>query len=432
MSAARKLSELWSRPARDAEPRRGVTAFVLSGGASMGALQVGMLRALIETRIKPDLVLGCSVGSMNGVAIAASPTLASVGMLQDVWLDAVDRDLMPTGLFPSSMSLVRKGESIQSSEALESMIAELLPVQTFEELEVPFQCVATNIDEGVAHWFTEGELLRPILASASIPAVFPAVDIDGVRHLDGAIIDDVPVRRAIELGATRIFVLQVGGIDRPRPVPKRPLDMAVLAFWIARRDRVMRALAAIPDDVEVVVVPHGDPEPVRYNDLSRSAQLMDVAYRAARDFLDRRADGTIPVRMGPLTAQDLDRLAPAATEIRDEPEIEADEAAKVASARELLADAVNEVPERAEVIGPAMRSLVERMRSTGDRALARVRELRETIVDDPEHDLSTSTTDGEDPGGASSPSVGLGPGAESARSETSSGGPQASSGSPGV
>lgn len=354
----------------------------------MGALQVGMLRALMERRIRPDLVLGCSVGALNGAVVASNPNLSGVGRLQDVWMDLVAKDLLPTGFVPSTMQLIRKGESIQSSESLRALLEDVLPVDRFDQLALPFQCVATDIDAAAEHWFADGSLVDALLASASIPAVFPAVEIDGTRYLDGAVVDDVPVERAVALGATRIFVLQVGGVDRPRPEPRRPLDMAVLAYWIARRHRLLDDLGRIPDDVEVIVLPHGNPEPVRYNDLSRSALLMDVAYRASADDLDARLAGSIPPTFGPLraadlpssigdskddeaafqAAQDLLRVVAADDPDRDEDE-ERDLSARLAAA--------------AEALGPAMRAFVERARERGDKALARVRDRREDGDDVP-------------------------------------------------
>jgi len=388
----RLLSDIWPRHDHPGRPAK--TAFVLSGGAAMGALQVGMLRALIERRILPDLILGCSVGALNGVVLAGGPSLATVGRMQDVWMDLIDREIVPTGLLPSPVQLVRKGESISSNEGLRSLLDEVVPEATFEDLQVPFACVATNIDDAVEHWFDAGDLASAVLASASIPAVFPAVEIDGVRYLDGAIVDDVPVQRAVELGATRIFVLQVGGVDRPRPDPKRPLDVALLAYWIARRHRLLEDLARIPDDVEVVILPHGNPVPVRYNDLSSSAHLMDIAYRASSDHLDARIDGRIPPTFGPVhdraltepevvagadEAAELEtahRLFDAARSVIGLGEPRGDALVEPAEATDQAADAsIDDEPatreaklriiERAESIGPAMRALVDRVLERG-------------------------------------------------------------------
>lgn len=270
------------------KPKR--TAFVLSGGGNLGALQVGMLRALFERRIQPDLVLGCSVGALNGAAVAAEPSLAMVGRLQDLWLGLAAEDVMPAGLLPATVSLARKGVSIHDNANLRRVIADVLPVDRFEGLAVPFQCIATALTDGAETWFSEGDVVSSILASAALPAVYPPVVVDGVSYLDGAIVNDVPVSRAVELGADRIFVLHVGSWDRPRPEPKRPLDMAMYAYWLARRSRFSRDLAAIPSDIEVLVVPPGETPSIRYNDFGHSDQMIAEAYGATSAFLDARDD----------------------------------------------------------------------------------------------------------------------------------------------
>ena len=197
--------------------RPAMTAFVLSGGGVLGALQVGMLRALLEHRIQPDLVLGCSVGALNGVAIAAEPSLAMVGRLQETWLDLEGRDVLPAGLLPTTVQLARKGEAVHGNEGLRTVLEEILPVATFEELAVPFQCVATDIVAAREVWFSSGTLVEPILASAALPAMLPPVEIDGVRYIDGAVVNDVPVTRAVDLGATTIYILHVGRLRPPPP-----------------------------------------------------------------------------------------------------------------------------------------------------------------------------------------------------------------------
>jgi NTE family protein len=272
------------------------TAFVLSGGASKGALQVGMLRALLERRIRPDVVVGCSVGAMNGAAISAEPTLAMVGRLQDEWLDLDDDEIFPSGFLPSPVQLARKGESLFPSDGLRAVVERVLPVRDFARLAVPFQCVATDIGSAREHWFRSGPLVDAVMASAAIPVVYPPVEIDGIHYCDGGIVDDVPMARAVELGATRLYVLQVGTFDRPREIPRRPIDMAWQAYWINRRNRFNRDLEALPADVEVVVLPTGEAPSIRFNDLAHGAELMDIGYRAAADHLDRLAGRPVPAR----------------------------------------------------------------------------------------------------------------------------------------
>ena len=279
-----------ARPLRDLirrRPRR--TAFVLSGGGNLGALQVGMLQALLERDIEPDAVLGCSVGALNGAAIAADPSPAMVRRMRDLWRSLAGSEVLPTGMLPATLALARKGEAIHTNAALREVVERMIVSRRFEELTVPFQCVAADLADGEETWFSEGPLIDPILASAAIPAVFPPVEIDGRRYIDGAVIDDVPVLRAAALGYRRIYVLHVGAWDRPRPEPKRPIDMVTYAYWLARRSRFRRDLASIPRDIEVIVLPPGQTPVIRYNDLDHSDAMFESAHEASAAFLDGRA-----------------------------------------------------------------------------------------------------------------------------------------------
>ena len=278
--------------------RSGPVAAVLSGGGNHGAVQVGMLRSLVEHDIRPDLVLGCSIGALNGVAYAQEPTLTGLARVEELWRSLHAKAILPAGLLPTTVAIARRGESIQSNEALRALLEELLRVETFEELAVPFQCVATDIETVREEWFSSGPLIEPLLASSALPAVLPAVEIDGVRYLDGAIVNDVPVARAVELGARTIYVLHCGTIDRPRPEPKRPLDVAVQAYWAARHHRFKRDLAALPEGVEAIVLPTGQTPALRFNDFTRSGELIRSAYAATERFLDGVVDYEGPLPAG--------------------------------------------------------------------------------------------------------------------------------------
>ena len=266
--------------------RRGKVAFVLSGGGNLGAIQVGMLRALVERGIRADLVLGCSVGAMNGAAYAADPTLAGVARLEELWLGIDDDEVMPSGWLPPSVMLARRGAAVHGTAGLRSLVVRVLGVDRFEDLEVPFHCVATAVGPAGEAWFSAGPLIDPILASAALPGIFPLVQIGALRYLDGAVVNDVPVTRAVELGAKTIYVLHVGTLDRPWLDPKRPLDVIVQAYWIARRHRYHEDLAALPRRVRVVVLPVGAPPRLKYNDFSRGRELITQAYAATTAHLD--------------------------------------------------------------------------------------------------------------------------------------------------
>lgn len=277
-----------SRP-RSRVRRRPRVAVVLSGGGNLGALQVGQLRALADRGVEPDIVLGCSVGALNGGAYAADPTPAGVARVADIWRQFQDEPaaVMPGSWLPNPVTLVRKGSSLHSNDGLRRTILRFLGGRVaFEDLDVPFQCVATDVDASAETWFTEGDLVEPILASAALPAVYPMVTIDGHRYLDGGVLNNVPINRAVDLGARTIYVLHVGLHGKPTPVVRRPVDAALVAYWIARNGRFARDLANLPRNVQAVVLPPGRRPELRYDDFSQSGQLIEQGYRNASEYLD--------------------------------------------------------------------------------------------------------------------------------------------------
>jgi NTE family protein len=255
---------------------------VLAGGGNLGAVQVGMLRALVEAGIRPDVVVGCSVGALNGAAFCAEPTLVGVARLEELWNGMAGKDVLPTRWLPSTIQLALRGVAIHTIEPLRRVVEEFLEVDRFEELSVRFECVATSLDEGTEVWFDRGRLIDAILASAAIPAVYPPIEIDGVRYIDGGVVNEIPISRAVELGANRLYVLHVGLYDRPRRDTRRPIDMAIEAFWIARRYRFRRDLATLPKGVEAVVLPTGSTAPIAFADFTRTREMIGAAHAATR------------------------------------------------------------------------------------------------------------------------------------------------------
>ncbi len=274
---------------RDGARRRPRTAFVLSGGGNLGAIQVGMLRALAEREVVPDVVLGCSIGALNGAAYASNPTTGGIDALVAHWEGSGD-SVMPSSRIPSAVQLLRKGASLHSNDGLRSGIETLLgPARRFEELALPFQCVAVDVDEAIERWFDDGDLTEAILASAALPAVYPPVTIDGRRYVDGGVVDNVPIARAVALGCRTIYVLQVGPHGRPDIEIRRPLDGALLAYWVARNSRFARDLASLPERVDAVVLPPGERPDLRYDDFGHTSELVEQGYSNAASFLDDRA-----------------------------------------------------------------------------------------------------------------------------------------------
>lgn len=276
---------------RDILDRRALrTAFVLGGGGNLGAVQVGMFRALAERNVRPDLVVGCSVGALNAAAIAADPSPEGAHRLESLWCALRSEDVFPGGRLNGPWMLARRGEAMYSNDGLRRIIDAWLPYRTFEDAAVPLHVVATSLRTGIERWFSSGSVAEPLLASAALPAILPPVTIDGDPLIDGGVVDNVPVSKAVALGAKRVYVLHVGTFRRRRRLaPRRPLDVLIQAFSIARAHRFTIESGAPPEGVEVIVLPGVDPGPLRYNDFTRSRELIEQSRLASAAFLDGRA-----------------------------------------------------------------------------------------------------------------------------------------------
>lgn len=269
-------------------------AYVLGGGGHLGANEVGMLQALLERNILPDLIVGTSVGALNGVAVAAEPSLDTVTELRRAWL-ALGKERVFASPFGGAANLVRRGTHLHSNRNLKALIERLLPVERFEELKVPFQCVAASVERAAEHWFSEGPLVPAILASAAVPGLLPPVEIDGEHFFDGGLVNSIPIERAIQLGATELYILHVGRIEQPLKAPRNLLQVATVAFEIGRRHRFARDMGSLPDGVVGHVLPTGEENSptglsqLKYRDFTHVAQRMEAAHRASAAFLDELA-----------------------------------------------------------------------------------------------------------------------------------------------
>lgn len=266
------------------------TAFVLGGGGVLGAYEVGMLRALHEAGIRPDLVVGTSVGAINGASFAWNPDNA-VERMTEWWKAGVVSSVFAGSLFARVSTLVRTGTALHSNHGLRRLITESLPVERIEDLAVPFQCVAASVERAAAHWFTRGPLVDAVLASSAVPGLLPPVEIDGEHFYDGGLVDSVPLGRAVELGADVVYVLQVGRIESPLRPPTRLHEAALISFEIARRHRFATTMRNLPEGVEVHLLPTGSPvawddrSQLKWRDTGGIEERMKGAYRASLDYL---------------------------------------------------------------------------------------------------------------------------------------------------
>jgi NTE family protein len=279
----------------------GKIAYVLGGGGQMGAHEVGMLRALIERGVIPQLIVGTSIGAINGAAIAAKPTRTGVERLIEVWSEIQGSAALDGGFVGRISTLARTRTHLYDNAGLRRLLERSLP-SSFDALDIPFQCVAAHVETASERWFSSGPLPDAVLASSAVPGILPPVVIDGGHYFDGGIVNSIPVSRAGALGARRIYVLHVGRLDRPLEPPRWPWEVALVAFEIARRHRFVGDLAALPEEIDVHVLPTGQLDPprytslsqYRYRDLSAARGRIARAREATARYLEEHDLGTAP------------------------------------------------------------------------------------------------------------------------------------------
>jgi len=283
-----------ARPAPGrARPR---TAFVLSGGGNQGVSQVGMLRALFEHGIRPDVVIGTSAGALNGAALAYAPTLQGIARLSVVWEQLRADDVFPGGRLQRAWNVVRRGTHLFENDGLASLIHRATPARSFADLEVPLRVITCDLRTGEEVVLARGPLAPALLASAALPGVFPVIEHDGRHLVDGGVVNNVPLWHALSGPVERVFVLPVSGPAAGRS-PRSPLDVVMTSFGHARSQRFDLELRHTPPGVEVVVLPA--PADTRdLFDFSGARELIDAAYELANRALTSVAvapAGPVPV-----------------------------------------------------------------------------------------------------------------------------------------
>lgn len=269
-------------------------AFVLGGGGHLGAHEVGMLRALLEREIVPDIVVGTSIGAINGAAVSTRPDLEMAERLSEIWGRLADSGAFGGSVLGRLSTLARSRTHLHEGDELRRLLMDALPLNRIEDLPVTFECVAACIETASERWFSSGSLIDAVMASSAVPGILPPVEIDGEHFLDGGIVNSIPVGRAVATGARSIYVLHVGRTDRRLEPPRWPWEVALVAFEIARRHRFLGDLAALPDEVDVHVMPTGQDDPPRYSELSQFRywdrsnirEQISRAYEASARYLD--------------------------------------------------------------------------------------------------------------------------------------------------
>jgi NTE family protein len=273
-------------------------AFVLSGGASLGAIQVGMLRALYERDITPDLIVGTSAGAFNGAYIASRPqTSTTAESLARVWGALRRGQVFPLSPISGILGFLGARDHLVPESGLRSLISRYIECEALEEMRVPLHAVAVDVVSGQELRLSSGRVSEAILASAAIPGVLEPVSWEGRALMDGGVANNTPISHAVELGAERIYVLPTGhacALDEP---PRGALAMALHAISLLTHRRLIDDIERHRADAQLIVMPPPCPLDVQPIDFSHASELIEVALLDAREFLDSGGETREPIRM---------------------------------------------------------------------------------------------------------------------------------------
>jgi NTE family protein len=259
-----------------------------------------MAQALVARGIKPDFVFGSSVGAINAAGFCSDPSPSGVERMASTWRQLTSDDIFPQGRVPNALRYFQQRESVHPNSALRKVVEKGVTFDRIEHSPVHLEVVATSLHDGRACWFTSGPAVERILASSALPALLPPVEIDGESFIDGGVVDNVPIGRAMSEGAERIFVLLCGPMHYTPNRYRRPVEAVLTAFFIAVHTRFVRELTHLPEGVEAVVFTI-DSEPLaRYDNFSNTDRLIESGRTNAEIVLDFWQSGGVGDRNLPV------------------------------------------------------------------------------------------------------------------------------------
>ena len=260
---------------------------MLSGGGSLGAVQVGMMRAIVERGHTPDLLVGTSVGALNAAYLAGDPSLAGVERLAHVWTRVRRTDVFPTPRASAISAVTGRRNYLLSNAPMRHLIERNLSYTNLEDAPVPVTVIAAEVATGFEVALSRGPAVDAVLASAALPGIFPTIQIGAHLLMDGGVVNNTAISIAIEAGADRVFVLPTGYACALSQPPQSVLGMVLHAFTFAIQRRLILEIAALQDRVELRVAPPICPLDISPMEFRRSDELMQRAYAATQRWLDQ-------------------------------------------------------------------------------------------------------------------------------------------------
>lgn len=258
---------------------------MFSGGGSLGAVEVGMLLALTDAGIKPDLVVGTSVGAINAAWVADHPDKAGVEELASIWSGIRRRHVFPSRPLTGLLGFIGRRDSLVPANALRRLIAANAGSLRLEDTAIPLRVVAAEITTGMEVVLSTGSAVDALAASAAIPGIFPPVTIDGRVLVDGGVLDNTPVSCAVREGATEVYVLPTAFACALSEPPRGALEVALQAITLMIHQRLARDVTTYRDVVDLHVAPPLCPLSVSPLDFSRTGELIERARVATESWL---------------------------------------------------------------------------------------------------------------------------------------------------
>jgi NTE family protein len=263
-------------------------AFVFSGGGSLGAGQAGMLEALYQRGVEPDLLVGTSVGAVNAAFIASRPQSARTAReLQQIWRGLTKGQIFPASPLAAGLGLLGMRDHSVPVGPLRALLDRHIEIGLLEDSGIPLHVVAADVLTGEEVLLSEGPAIDAILASAAIPGVFPAVSLGNGALMDGGIVNNTPISHAVELGADRIIVLPVISRHPLGRAPRGAIGAGLTAVSRAIAWRLAQDILRYSDCVELTVLPTPDAEDIMPTDFGRADELIADGFSLARSALTR-------------------------------------------------------------------------------------------------------------------------------------------------
>jgi len=268
------------------------TAFVLSGGAALGAIQAGMLSALYEREIRPDLVVGTSVGAINAAFVASRPQIPdTAGELAEIWRGIGRGDVFPLNPVTGFLGFFGARDHLVPDAGLRRLLEEHLEFERLQDAAIELHVIATDVLSGTEMRLSRGNALEAVMASAAIPGVFAPVPWHGKELMDGGVANNAPITHALEMGAEKVYVLPTGtacDLDEP---PHGALGMLLHSMNLLVMRRLLVEIDLLKDHAQLIVLPPPCPLRISSMDFGHADELIREGHASAADHLEAVASG---------------------------------------------------------------------------------------------------------------------------------------------